>query len=59
MLRLGTQKDVVSRWRRRAVLRSGFLAALGLAVTETRFTKLNERANALIQALINRIPGHG
>ena len=32
---------------------------LGLAVTETRFTKLNERANALIQALIDRIPSHG
>ena len=31
---------------------------LGLAVTETRFAKLNERANALIQALIDRIPGH-
>lgn len=30
---------------------------LGLAVTETRFAKLNERANALIQALIDRIPG--
>ena len=28
---------------------------LGLAVTETRFPKLNERANALIQALIDRI----
>ena len=32
---------------------------LGLAVTETRFAKLNGRANALIQALIDRIPGDG
>jgi chromosome partitioning protein len=32
---------------------------LGFAITETRFTKLNERANALIQALIDRIPGNG
>ena len=32
---------------------------IGLAVTETRFTKLNERANALIQALIDRIAANG
>lgn len=32
---------------------------LGLAVTETRFPKLNERANALIQALIDRITADG
>ena len=32
---------------------------LGFSVTETRFTKLNERANALIQALIDRIPTDG
>jgi chromosome partitioning protein len=32
---------------------------LGYAVTETRFTKLNERANALIQALIDRIESDG
>ena len=32
---------------------------LGFAVTETRFSKLNERANALIQALIDRIASDG
>jgi chromosome partitioning protein len=32
---------------------------LGYAITETRFQKLNERANALIQALIDRIAGDG
>jgi chromosome partitioning protein len=32
---------------------------LGYAVTETRFTRLNERANALIQALIDRIESDG
>ena len=32
---------------------------LGYAVTETRFTRLNERANALIQALIDRIESNG
>ena len=32
---------------------------LGFSVTETPFTKLNERANALIQALIDRIPTDG
>jgi cytochrome b6-f complex iron-sulfur subunit len=35
MLQLGTSKDSVSRWRRRALLRFGFLGALGLATTET------------------------
>lgn len=35
MLRLGTSKDTVSGWRRRALLRFGFLGALGLAATET------------------------
>jgi cytochrome b6-f complex iron-sulfur subunit len=34
MLRLGTATDAVTRWRRRAILRLGFLGALGLAVTE-------------------------
>jgi cytochrome b6-f complex iron-sulfur subunit len=34
MLQLGTPKDAVSRWRRRAILRFGFLGALGLAATE-------------------------
>jgi cytochrome b6-f complex iron-sulfur subunit len=34
MLRLGTRADRVSRWRRRTILRFGFLGALGLAVTE-------------------------
>ena len=32
---------------------------LGYAITETRFPKLNERANALIQALIDRIAADG
>jgi chromosome partitioning protein len=32
---------------------------LGYAVTETRFSRLNERANALIQALIDRIDADG
>ena len=35
MLRLGTSHDTISRWRRRALLRLGFLGALGLAATET------------------------
>jgi len=34
MLRLRTPHYVVSRWRRRALLRVGFLGAVGLAVTE-------------------------
>jgi cytochrome b6-f complex iron-sulfur subunit len=34
MLRLGTTADVVTRWRRRAILRIGFLGTLGLAATE-------------------------
>jgi cytochrome b6-f complex iron-sulfur subunit len=34
MLRLGTAQGTVSRWRRRAILRFGFLGALGLAATE-------------------------
>ena len=34
MLRLGTQRETVARWRRRAILRLGFLGALGLAATE-------------------------
>ena len=34
MLRLGTAGDTVSRWRRRAILRFGFVGALGLAATE-------------------------
>ena len=32
---------------------------LGYAVTETRFSRLNERANALIQSLIDRIDADG
>ena len=32
---------------------------LGYAISETRFQKLNERANALIQALIDRIAADG
>ena len=34
MLRLGTPADLVSRWRRRTILRSAFAGALGLAATE-------------------------
>src|SRR5438552_16514249 len=34
MLRFGTPHDTVLRWRRRAILRAGFLGALGLAATE-------------------------
>ncbi|TMC46690.1 MAG: Rieske 2Fe-2S domain-containing protein [Chloroflexi bacterium] len=34
MLRLGASADLVSRWRRRALLRMAFLGALGLAATE-------------------------
>ena len=34
MLRLGTPLDAVSHWRRRAILRFGFLAAAGVAATE-------------------------
>lgn len=32
---------------------------LGYSVTETRFSKLNERANALIQAMIDRVSADG
>jgi len=34
MLRVGTPRDGVLRWRRRAILRFGFLGAVGLAATE-------------------------
>jgi cytochrome b6-f complex iron-sulfur subunit len=34
LLRLGTSATLVSRWRRRTILRTTFLAALGLAATE-------------------------
>jgi cytochrome b6-f complex iron-sulfur subunit len=34
MLRLGTPHDAVTRWRRRAILRFGFLGVLAVAVTE-------------------------
>jgi len=52
MLRLGTPANVVSRWRRRAILRLGFLGALGLAATEL---------GALVAPFIrvNRIEGLG
>jgi len=52
MLRLGTPANVVSRWRRRAILRLGFLGALGLAATEI---------GALVAPFIrvNRIEGLG
>jgi len=52
MLRLGTPADLVSRWRRRAVLRLSFIGALGLAATEV---------GALVAPFIrvNRIEGLG
>jgi cytochrome b6-f complex iron-sulfur subunit len=52
MLRLGASADLVSRWRRRAILRAGFLGALGLAATEVA---------ALVAPFIrvNRIEGLG
>src|SRR5207245_486681 len=52
MLRLGTPGDTVARWRRRAILRFGFLGALGLAATEI---------GALVAPFIrvNRIEGLG
>src|SRR3989442_147557 len=52
MLRLGTTADVVTRWRRRAILRIGFLGTLGLAATEV---------GALIAPFfrVNRIEGLG
>jgi len=52
MLRLGARTDAVARWRRRAVLRFGFLGALGLAATEIA---------ALVAPFIrvNRIEGLG
>jgi cytochrome b6-f complex iron-sulfur subunit len=34
VLQLGTPRDAVLRWRRRAILRAGFLGALGLAAVE-------------------------
>ncbi len=52
MLRLGTPAELVSRWRRRALLRLGLLGALGLAATEL---------GALLAPFIrvNRIEGLG
>src|SRR2546428_5613559 len=52
MLRLGTPLDAVSRWRRRAILRLGFVGAVGLAATEM---------TALVAPFIrvNRIEGLG
>jgi cytochrome b6-f complex iron-sulfur subunit len=52
MLRLGTPHETAARWRRRAILRFGFLAATGLAVTEL---------TALVAPFIrvNRIEGLG
>src|SRR5947209_18727629 len=52
MLRLATPAAVASRWRRRALLRVGFLGALGLATTEV---------GALVAPFIrvNRIEGLG
>ena len=52
MLRLGTPTEAVRHWRRRAILRSGFLGAVGLAATEI---------TALVAPFIrvNRIEGLG
>src|SRR5438876_10866676 len=52
MLRLGTPRNAVSRWRRRAILRLGFVGAVGLAATEM---------TALVAPFIrvNRIEGLG
>ena len=52
MLQLGTPRDTVLRWRRRATLRVGFLGALGLAAVEVA---------ALVAPFIrvNRIEGLG
>jgi len=52
MLRFGTPHDTILRWRRRAILRAGFLGALGLAATEL---------TALVAPVIrvNRILGLG
>ena len=52
MLRLGTPHEAVSRWRRRAILRLGFVGAVGLAATEM---------TALVAPFIrvNRIEGLG
>src|SRR5213594_510429 len=52
MLRLGTPIQVAARWRRRAFLRAGFLATLGLAAAEV---------TALVAPFIrvNRIVGLG
>jgi cytochrome b6-f complex iron-sulfur subunit len=52
VLRLGTRQEAVSRWRRRTILRFGFLGALGLAVTEM---------TALVAPFgrVNRIEGLG
>jgi cytochrome b6-f complex iron-sulfur subunit len=52
VLRLGTSGSAASRWRRRAILRAGFLGAVGLAATEIA---------ALVAPFIrvNRIEGLG
>jgi len=52
MLRLAARTDAVARWRRRAILRFGFLGALGIAATEI---------TALVAPFIrvNRIEGLG
>src|SRR5256885_5278043 len=52
MLRFGSRHDAVLRWRRRAILRAGFLGTVGLAATEM---------TALVAPFIrvNRIEGLG
>jgi cytochrome b6-f complex iron-sulfur subunit len=52
VLRLGTPGNAVTRWRRRAILRAGFLGAVGLAASEIA---------ALVAPFIrvNRIEGLG
>jgi cytochrome b6-f complex iron-sulfur subunit len=55
MLRLGTPRDAISRWRRRTILRLGFLGALGLAATEiAAFVAPFIRVNRL-EGLGNRV----
>ena len=52
MLRLGTPHEAVSRWRRRTILRAGFLSAASVAVAE-----LTAMVAPFIR--VNRITGLG
>lgn len=72
LVRIGTDAEEVEA--RSYIAEAGYLALpsclperpayrqaqnLGYAITETRFQKLNERANLLIQALIDRMASNG